>query len=318
MTTRYLNGPAVDQILAEETIDDGETVDVLHMFTDHQGSVRDVTDNDGEIVDHIFYDSYGNPDGDDPAVQNTYGYAGYFVDTVTGLLRSRSRWYAPKIGGFMQQDPSQDGENWMIYVGANPTTYIDPEGMRRTILPGAPGNKPPEEGSIGPDDLKQGDTVVTVEDDGTMTSIGRGVPRTDALSFMEIRRVRIEKERAGGTGRARRETHRVQGVLGIVGMAPGFGDAVDVVDGGICLIRRDWTGVVLAFVRRCRLSVQYSDLSGRLARRAGHWLLDAAGGLATSVSKARETKRDVDAVSGAKCAMKDAAPPPRPKGAEES
>ncbi len=186
LTTRYLNGPAVDQILAEETIDDGETVDVLHMFTDHQGSVRDVTDNTGALVDHIFYDSYGNAEGDDPNVQNTYGYAGYFVNTVTGLLRTRGRWYAPKIGGFMQQDPSQAGENWMIYVGANPTTYIDPEGMRRTVFfPGAPGNKPPEEGSIGPDDLKQGDTVVTVEDDGTMTSIGRGVPSADALLFME-------------------------------------------------------------------------------------------------------------------------------------
>ena len=36
------------------------------MFTDHQGSVRDVTDNTGALVDHIFYDSYGNPEGDDP------------------------------------------------------------------------------------------------------------------------------------------------------------------------------------------------------------------------------------------------------------
>ncbi len=96
-------------------------------------------------------------------------------------------------------------------------------------------------------------------------------------------------------------------------MAPGFGDAVDVVDGGICLIRRDWTGAALAF--GAALPIIGSVLGPlRKARKAKPVTRapSAAGGLATSVSKARETKRDVNAVSGAKRAT-DAAPTPRPK-----
>jgi RHS repeat-associated protein len=130
LDTRYLNGPAVDQILAEEDVSESlASADrVLYMLTDQQGSVRDVTDNDGEVKDHILYDSYGNPDEDHPEVQHTYAYAGYFVDTATGLLRSWSRWYDPATGRWTSEDPSQGGTNWTIYVENGPTNYVDPNG----------------------------------------------------------------------------------------------------------------------------------------------------------------------------------------------
>ncbi|NEQ42447.1 MAG: hypothetical protein F6K00_02345 [Leptolyngbya sp. SIOISBB] len=48
-THRYLHGPNVDQILAEETADGA----VHWALTDHQGSVRDIIDNDGNLLNRI-------------------------------------------------------------------------------------------------------------------------------------------------------------------------------------------------------------------------------------------------------------------------
>ena len=145
MTTRYLNGPAVDQILAEETIDDGETVDVLHMFTDHQGSVRDITDNTVAIVDHILYDSYGNAEETSPSVQHTNGFAGYMCDPVTGLYITVYRFYDPVTGRWMQQDLVPDDSNPYRYARNSTTNFIDPNGrtpMSTADLQALPGPFP--------------------------------------------------------------------------------------------------------------------------------------------------------------------------------
>ena len=53
-THRYLYGPGVDQILADET-----TTGVNWALVDNQGSVRDVINSNGVVQDHIVYDSYG-------------------------------------------------------------------------------------------------------------------------------------------------------------------------------------------------------------------------------------------------------------------
>ncbi len=55
VTNRYLHGPAVDQILADED----SSGEVLWALTDHQGSVRDLVDNSGNVDNHITYDAYG-------------------------------------------------------------------------------------------------------------------------------------------------------------------------------------------------------------------------------------------------------------------
>ena len=53
-THRYLYGPGVDQILADET-----ATSVNWALVDNQGSVRDVIDSNGQVPNHIVYDSYG-------------------------------------------------------------------------------------------------------------------------------------------------------------------------------------------------------------------------------------------------------------------
>jgi uncharacterized protein RhaS with RHS repeats len=52
---RYLHGPQVDQVFAEES--GGQT---RWMLADHQGSIRQMTNNTGTLLNQIDYDSYGN------------------------------------------------------------------------------------------------------------------------------------------------------------------------------------------------------------------------------------------------------------------
>jgi RHS repeat-associated protein len=142
LDTRYLNGPAVDQILAEETIDaSGDTIDVLYMLTDSQGSVRDVADNDGQVVDHILYDSYGNVRNEtDDTVQHTYGYAGYFRDEATGFYGTSTRWYDPLTGSWTGEDAigfAGGDANLYRYVANSPTDFVDSNGREKEHTSGA-------------------------------------------------------------------------------------------------------------------------------------------------------------------------------------
>ncbi len=56
LTARYLQGPMVDEVLARDTPSGG----VAWYLPDRLGTVRDIIDNSGTVLDHIAYDAYGN------------------------------------------------------------------------------------------------------------------------------------------------------------------------------------------------------------------------------------------------------------------
>jgi len=88
---RYLHGPAVDQILAQEDATDNE---VLWHLTDNLGSVRDLVDNAGDLAAHFQYDTFGNLlDGRENVTR--YQYTGREHDSDTGLNYNRARCYDP-------------------------------------------------------------------------------------------------------------------------------------------------------------------------------------------------------------------------------
>ena len=128
-THRYLHGPQVDQVLAQETAD-GETQWAL---TDHQGSVRDVIDNDGAVLNHITYDSFGQVTSEsDDSVDFRFGYTGRELDDETGLNYYRARYYDSAIGQFVSNDPLgfEGGDaNLYRYVFNAPLSYTDPSGQ---------------------------------------------------------------------------------------------------------------------------------------------------------------------------------------------
>jgi len=153
LTNRYLHGPAVDQILADEQISSSSQTpnEVLWALTDNQGSVRDFVIRDATtgqtlIVDHLVYDAYGqivahtNPQQGGIASTRDihYAYTGREWDSdagqtaLGGLYFYRARWYDAQAGRFISEDPlgfAAGDTNVQRYVGNSATNLRDPSGM---------------------------------------------------------------------------------------------------------------------------------------------------------------------------------------------
>ncbi|MEM6471894.1 MAG: RHS repeat-associated core domain-containing protein [Planctomycetota bacterium] len=127
---RMLHGPAVDQILAIEETSSG---DVSWALTDHLGSVRDVIDSSGNVLNRIDYDTFGGiADESDPAEDFFYGYTGRDRDEESGLNYHRARYFDPTTDRWMSQDPirfSAGDTNLYRYVGNSATVLADPSGL---------------------------------------------------------------------------------------------------------------------------------------------------------------------------------------------
>lgn len=126
VTTRYLNGPGIDNKLRQQNVQTGAT----HYFvTDHLGSTRSLTDTSGNVVEQLSYDSFGNSVG---SATTRYDYTGRERDDVTGLLYFRARFYDPAVGRFTSEDPIgfAGGINQYSYVGGNPISFIDSLGLQ--------------------------------------------------------------------------------------------------------------------------------------------------------------------------------------------
>jgi RHS repeat-associated protein len=148
---RYLNGPLVDQVLADEKVT-SQTIagDARWALADHEQSVRRLEKSDGAVVTNgltganyqeasFTYDSFGNiptsatkPD----AVDFLFGYTGQQYDGETGLSDYKGRYYDPTVGRFLSQDPAHDGLNPYRYVGNDPLNRVDPTGMMTSFLGG--------------------------------------------------------------------------------------------------------------------------------------------------------------------------------------
>lgn len=62
---------------------------------------------------------------------------GQYHDRETGLYYNRHRYYDPKIGSYINQDPIglTGGINSFAYVNGNPVSYSDPKGLEMSINP---------------------------------------------------------------------------------------------------------------------------------------------------------------------------------------
>jgi RHS repeat-associated protein len=129
LAARNLFGPAVDQILAQE---DGMG-HVLWSLEDHLGSVRDLIDQTGTVVNHLTYDSSGKLLAQTDASRSIgYGFTGRQFDAETGLQYNRARYYNARTGRFLSEDPigfASGSVNLYAYVGNDPVDLIDPFGM---------------------------------------------------------------------------------------------------------------------------------------------------------------------------------------------
>src|SRR5262249_54882713 len=106
---------------------------VQWLLGDGQQSVRDVMGNDGSLLDHLTYDAFGNVVNQTNANNAPrFQFTGMQKDDETGLLFDFRRYYDPKNGRFISQDPKgfeAGDENLYRYVGNSPLDAVDPTGL---------------------------------------------------------------------------------------------------------------------------------------------------------------------------------------------
>ena len=121
----YVHGPGIDEPLAR--VD--QTGSVAYYHADGLGSIVATTDAAGNVTSRRQYDAWGNLEVG--ADQPGYAFTGREWDPETGLYYYRARYYDPKIGRFISEDPIgfEGGVNFYGYVRGNPVNYFDPTGL---------------------------------------------------------------------------------------------------------------------------------------------------------------------------------------------
>ena len=131
VVTEYLHGPGIDEPVA--MIRNNQT---YYYHADGLGSIIAITDSYGRVVQRYEYDSFGNITyRQDPNFIQPYTYTGREYDEETGLYYYRNRYYDPKIGRFITQDPIGfwGGINFYSYVGNSPLNWGDPWGLSSLV-----------------------------------------------------------------------------------------------------------------------------------------------------------------------------------------
>lgn len=115
---RYLWGPAVDQILAEEAVNGGADETVQWTLTDHLNTVRDIAKYDSQtdtttVVNHPVYDAFGRVTSEsNPAVDSLFLFTARPFDAETKQVehlpqkgfgqqstpKNLNRWYDASVG----------------------------------------------------------------------------------------------------------------------------------------------------------------------------------------------------------------------------
>ncbi len=127
--TEYLHGPGIDEPIA--MIRNNQT---YYYHADGLGSIVAITNATGAVVQRYEYDSFGQITYVlDPNFKQPYTYTGREYDEESGLYYYRARYYDPKIGRFITQDPIgfSGGINFFSYVENNPVNFVDPLGLAR-------------------------------------------------------------------------------------------------------------------------------------------------------------------------------------------
>jgi RHS repeat-associated protein len=109
-------------------------------LTDGLGSVRQLSDANGNIVQTYTYAPFGELLAAQGNRSSALRYTGEQTDVDTGLVYLRARWYDSATGRFTTRDPFRgfavfpQTQHLYVYVGNNPVNLTDPSG-RFAFLP---------------------------------------------------------------------------------------------------------------------------------------------------------------------------------------
>jgi len=126
---RYLYGTEVDEIMARWQTGSGTS----WYLTDRLGTVRDLVDATGVLLNQISYDSFGQVLLQTNATAgDRFLFTGRELDAATQQYFYRARYYNANTGRFTQQDPIGFRGldlNLYRYVGNRPINARDPSGL---------------------------------------------------------------------------------------------------------------------------------------------------------------------------------------------
>lgn len=147
VTRVFTNGLSVDEPLA---VKETSAMEKLYYHSDAQGNVIALTNSAGAVVQNYRYDAFGEVLFSRTAAAQPFGFTGREWDRESGLHYLRNRYYDPRIGRFLTQDPIGllgGDANLYAYVGGNPVNRTDPYGLQ---LPNLPLFPPPGWPPLGP------------------------------------------------------------------------------------------------------------------------------------------------------------------------
>ena len=160
LANRYLYGPATDEILADERITNvSQPGTVTWSLGDNLGTIRDLVQYNAAtgtttVVNHVRYDTFGQiVSQTNSAFQPWFAYTGREWDPAAGLYFYRARWYDPRAGRFISEDPmgfAAADVNLSRYVGNGPTLWVDPSGMEAVSVDADVDDPVPVNNNSGP------------------------------------------------------------------------------------------------------------------------------------------------------------------------
>lgn len=98
---------------------------------DHLGSIREVTDEAGNVRARYDYDPYGRRTKVSGDVDADLGYTGHFHHADSGLMLTFARAYDANLGRWISRDPTgwRSGTNAYCYAANDPLSLRDPLGL---------------------------------------------------------------------------------------------------------------------------------------------------------------------------------------------
>ncbi len=102
---------------------------------DYLGSVRMISDVNGEVVWQKRYTPFGSEEEQSGSIVNDYRFTGKAWDAEAGLFYFNARWYDPETGRFISEDPlwgnirDPQSLNRFRYARNNPFRFSDPTGL---------------------------------------------------------------------------------------------------------------------------------------------------------------------------------------------
>ncbi len=134
ISTSFVYGTYIDDVVE---IFDHVKAKPFYSHSNHLYSVAAITNSKGRVVESKAYDAYGgvvtiNNKGneiDSKKSRSPFGFTGRRIDSETGLMYFRARYYSAELGRFIGRDPLGYVDGMSLYRGYFVPIHTDPLGL---------------------------------------------------------------------------------------------------------------------------------------------------------------------------------------------